>query len=95
MGVVTRESARVAREAEPGVRVIESPGLEADRAALQVLRDGIRGADLAAPAVALPDFHHKGDKEMPSSIAVATRSLGAFWIAGSGSTTRYATLARM
>ena len=29
-------------------------------------------ADLAAPAVVLPDFHLKGDKEMPSSIAVAT-----------------------
>ena len=73
MGVVTREAAGVVTEAQPGVRVIESPALEADPAALQVLRDGVRGADLAAPAVALPDFHHKGDKEMPSSIAVATR----------------------
>jgi RNA-splicing ligase RtcB len=33
----------------------------------------VAGADLVVPAVALPDFHLKGDKEMPSSIAVATR----------------------
>jgi RNA-splicing ligase RtcB len=31
--------------------------------------------DLAAPGVVLPDFHLKGDKEMPSSIAVATTSV--------------------
>ena len=30
-------------------------------------------ADLAAAPVVLPDFHHKHDLEMPSSIAVATR----------------------
>ena len=47
--------------------------LPADPTALAALRDGVRGVDLAAPAVALPDFHFKGDKEMPSSIAVATR----------------------
>jgi RNA-splicing ligase RtcB len=40
---------------------------------LRLLREGAEGADLAAPAVALPDFHLKADKEMPSSIAVATR----------------------
>jgi tRNA-splicing ligase RtcB (3'-phosphate/5'-hydroxy nucleic acid ligase) len=74
VGVVTRAAAGVAPEAGSLVRVIESPALRADRAAVQVLEDGVRGADLAAPAVALPDFHHKGDKEMPSSIAVATRS---------------------
>ena len=33
----------------------------------------LQTADLAAPAVVLPDFHFKDDKEMPSSIAVATR----------------------
>ena len=54
--------------------MIESPAVTADRAALRVLEEGVRSADLAAPAIALPDFHHKGDKEMPSSIAVATRS---------------------
>ena len=74
MGVVTRESTRAAPEAAPRVRVIESAALPADPAALRVLHAGVRAADLAAPAVALPDFHHKGDKEMPSSIAVATRS---------------------
>jgi RNA-splicing ligase RtcB len=40
--------------------------------ALAQLRTGLAGTNLAAPAVALPDFHLKGDKEMPSSIAVAT-----------------------
>jgi tRNA-splicing ligase RtcB len=40
--------------------------------ALAWLRSGLEHADLAAPPVVLPDFHHKGDKEMPSSIAVAT-----------------------
>ena len=29
--------------------------------------------DLAAPPVVLPDFHHKHNIEMPSSIAIATR----------------------
>ena len=30
------------------------------------------GADLAAPPVVLPDFHHKSKMELPSSVAVAT-----------------------
>ncbi len=30
------------------------------------------GADLAAPPVVLPDFHHKSNMELPSSVAVAT-----------------------
>jgi tRNA-splicing ligase RtcB len=55
------------------VRVFDSPSAPADAAAVAALREGVAGADLAAPAVALPDLHHKGDKEMPSSIAVATR----------------------
>lgn len=54
-------------------RVFDAPGCPADPRALERLRDGLVDADLAAPAVVLPDFHHKGDKEMPSSIAVATR----------------------
>ena len=74
MGVVTREPTGVVPDRASRVRVIESPAVTADRAALRVLQDGVRNADLAAPPVALPDFHHKGDKEMPSSIAVATRS---------------------
>jgi RNA-splicing ligase RtcB len=40
---------------------------------LERLRDGVRDADLAAPPVVLPDFIHKSDMEMPSSIAIATR----------------------
>jgi tRNA-splicing ligase RtcB (3'-phosphate/5'-hydroxy nucleic acid ligase) len=61
--------------AEPAtaVRVLDSPDAPADPAALATLHGGLAGADLAAPAAVLPDFHLKADKEMPSSIAVATR----------------------
>jgi tRNA-splicing ligase RtcB (3'-phosphate/5'-hydroxy nucleic acid ligase) len=55
------------------VRVFESPDAPADPVALAVLGEGVATADLAAPAAVLPDFHLKDDKEMPSSIAVATR----------------------
>jgi tRNA-splicing ligase RtcB len=55
------------------VRVFDSPGAPADPIALAHLRESVAGADLAAPPVVLPDFHHKGNMEMPSSIAVATR----------------------
>jgi RNA-splicing ligase RtcB len=55
------------------VRVFDSAAAPADPRALAQLRTGVADADLAAPPVALPDFHLKGDKEMPSSIAVATR----------------------
>jgi tRNA-splicing ligase RtcB (3'-phosphate/5'-hydroxy nucleic acid ligase) len=58
--------------AEPRVRVFDSPDAPVDPIALSVLEGGVNDADLAAPAVALPDFHLKDDKEMPSSIAVAT-----------------------
>jgi tRNA-splicing ligase RtcB (3'-phosphate/5'-hydroxy nucleic acid ligase) len=54
------------------LRVLDSVDSPADPAALARLRDGVADVDLAAPPVALPDFHLKGDKEMPSSIAVAT-----------------------
>jgi RNA-splicing ligase RtcB len=57
-----------------GLRVFDSADSRADPAALAQLRGGLVGADLASPPVALPDFHLKGDKEMPSSIAVATTS---------------------
>jgi tRNA-splicing ligase RtcB len=56
-----------------GVRVFESAATPADPIALAQLQSGVAGTDLAALPVALPDFHLKGDKEMPSSIAVATR----------------------
>jgi tRNA-splicing ligase RtcB len=55
------------------VRVFESPVSPADPVALAALREEVANADLAAPAAVLPDFHFKADKEMPSSIAVATR----------------------
>ena len=55
-----------------GPRVFDSPELPADRATLERLRRGTAEVDLAAPAVVLPDFHHKPKLEMPSSIAVAT-----------------------
>jgi tRNA-splicing ligase RtcB len=57
-----------------GIRVLDSAESRADPAGLAKLQEGLEGADLAAPPVALPDFHLKGDKEMPSSIAVATTS---------------------
>ena len=56
-----------------GARVFDSTDAPADPAALTVMRDNLAGADLAAPPVILPDFHHKGNMEMPSSIAVATQ----------------------
>lgn len=55
------------------VRIFQSADSPADHLALTVLREGVANADLAMPAAALPDFHLKDDKEMPSSIAVATR----------------------
>ena len=61
-----------AEEAQPRVRVFDSVEAPADPVALAALERGVSDADLAGPAVALPDFHLKGDKEMPSSIAVAT-----------------------
>jgi RNA-splicing ligase RtcB len=53
-------------------RVFDSEHAPADPAALSQLADGVADADLAAPPVVLPDFHHKHNMEMPSSIAVAT-----------------------
>jgi len=53
-------------------RVFDSPELPADSYVLDRLRRGTAEVDLAAPAVVLPDFHHKRKLEMPSSIAVAT-----------------------
>jgi tRNA-splicing ligase RtcB (3'-phosphate/5'-hydroxy nucleic acid ligase) len=53
-------------------RVFESAAAPADPEGVDHLARGVLGADLAAPPVVLPDFHHKHDLEMPSSIAVAT-----------------------
>ncbi len=47
--------------------------LAADPQALASVRSRVAGADLAAPPVVLPDFHHKSKMELPSSVAVATR----------------------
>jgi tRNA-splicing ligase RtcB len=47
--------------------------LEADHDALAAVAARVADADLAAPPVVLPDFHHKSKMELPSSVAVATR----------------------
>ncbi|MCW2501142.1 MAG: RNA-splicing ligase RtcB [Frankiales bacterium] len=56
-----------------GVRIIGEGRHEVAEAPLAHLRE-IAAEDglLAAPAVILPDFHHKKKQEMPSSVAVAT-----------------------
>jgi tRNA-splicing ligase RtcB (3'-phosphate/5'-hydroxy nucleic acid ligase) len=72
--------AQLALEAQPDrekaevLRVFDSHHAPVDPISLARLHAGVEGADLAAPAIALPDFHLKDDKEMPSSIAVATRN---------------------
>jgi tRNA-splicing ligase RtcB len=53
-------------------RVFDSPRAPADPDALGTLNTAMGRVDLAAAPVVLPDFHHKDDLEMPSSIAVAT-----------------------
>ena len=73
MNGTTITAEAVADDAAVDVRVFESADSPADPVGLAALRDGVADADLAAPAAALPDFHFKGDKEMPSSIAIATR----------------------
>jgi RNA-splicing ligase RtcB len=55
------------------LRIFDSETAQADPETLAQLRAGVEDADLAAPAIVLPDFHHKSNMEMPSSIAVATR----------------------
>ena len=52
--------------------VFDSPEMPADPAVLAALHGQIADADLAAPPVVLPDFHHKSKMELPSSVAVAT-----------------------
>ena len=64
----------------PTARAARTPGCStASRyppleGALADLRATVGGADLAAPPVVLPDFHHKSNMELPSSVAVATRA---------------------
>jgi tRNA-splicing ligase RtcB len=55
-------------------RVFDSEEVPADPEVVATLASGVSDIDLAAPPVVLPDFHHKADLEMPSSIAVATRN---------------------
>ena len=68
----------IAREAQgagdPDPRVFDSGQIPAEERALADLRVTVGGADLAAPPVVLPDFHHKSNMELPSSVAVATRT---------------------
>ena len=64
---------RVFTGGAPAVTVFDEPELlPADRASLTELQRLVEGADLAAPPVVLPDFHHKSKMELPSSVAVAT-----------------------
>ncbi len=69
--LITREADN---DGHPGPRVFDSEQIPAAEGALADLRDTVAGADLAAPPVVLPDFHHKSNMELPSSVAVATRS---------------------
>src|SRR5580765_862046 len=66
----------IARDAQgaglPDPRVFDNAEMPASESALADLRATIGGADLAAPPVVLPDFHHKSNMELPSSVAVAT-----------------------
>jgi tRNA-splicing ligase RtcB len=58
-----------------GVRIIGEGRHEVAEAPLAHLQQIAREDGLlAAPAVVLPDFHHKNSQEMPSSVAVATRT---------------------
>ena len=54
-------------------RIYDSTAMPAAAGALRQLRATIADTDLAAPPIVLPDFHHKRNMELPSSVAVATR----------------------
>src|SRR4051812_31294391 len=73
MSVITAGAHAEEADGADNIRVFDSDAAPADEIALEALRQGVAGIDLAAPAVALPDFHFKDDKEMPSSMAIATR----------------------
>ena len=74
--MTTTEPDRLVRVLDHGTAptVFEDPALlPADLDTLAALRRQVGSTDLAAPAVVLPDFHHKSKMELPSSVAVATR----------------------
>ncbi|HEY2794936.1 MAG TPA: hypothetical protein VGJ28_21430, partial [Micromonosporaceae bacterium] len=54
-------------------RIFDGADLPVDPTVLARLRERTADADLAAPPVVLPDFHHKSNMELPSSVAVATK----------------------
>jgi len=60
-------------------KIFDGPALPADPAVLAELETQVADADLAARPVVLPDFHHKSDMELPSSVAVAFARLGLPW----------------
>lgn len=68
--IIAREAGRAAQDP----RIFDSERIPAAAGALADLRTTIGDADLAAPPVVLPDFHHKSNMELPSSVAVATRA---------------------
>ncbi|HTZ44837.1 MAG TPA: RtcB family protein [Jatrophihabitans sp.] len=53
-------------------QVFDGPDLPADPGLVAAVHSQVADADLAAPPVILPDFHHKSRMELPSSVAVAT-----------------------
>ncbi|HEY3002859.1 MAG TPA: RtcB family protein [Kribbellaceae bacterium] len=64
---------RVFGGSEVAPTVFDDAGLlPADPDTIAALGRRVEGADLAAPPVVLPDFHHKSKMELPSSVAVAT-----------------------
>src|ERR1051326_1219189 len=67
--LISRDS-QAARPPDP--RVFDNAQIPASEDVLADLRATVGGADLAAPPVVLPDFHHKSNMELPSSVAVAT-----------------------
>ena len=71
----TPQNVRVLDGADKPQAVFDDPDLlPASAPLLETLGRHVGGADLAAPPVVLPDFHHKSKMELPSSVAVATSS---------------------
>jgi tRNA-splicing ligase RtcB len=68
--LITRETPETG---PPPPRVFDSAAIPAAEDALAGLHSTVGDADLAAPPVVLPDFHHKSNMELPSSVVVATR----------------------
>jgi tRNA-splicing ligase RtcB len=70
--LITRAAKQEGGRRDP--RVFDSKEMPASEQALADLRVTVGDdADLAAAPVVLPDFHHKSNMELPSSVAVATR----------------------